>query len=126
MIKKVLPFLLVALVFVAFAGFALAAADPIISLPNPLCPGGAGSANCIDSFRTLITQITSYIFTIVGLLAVLMFIWAGILFLTSAGSPEKIAKAKEALKWAVIGVAIAAAGTGLVAVIKAVIGNGPT
>ncbi len=93
-----------------------------ITLPNPLCPGGSGSPGCVNSFPTLITTITTYIFTLIAGLAVIMFMWAGILFVTSAGSEQKITSAKRALFWAVVGTAIALAGQGLVAVITAVIG----
>lgn len=36
-------------------------------------------------------------------LVVVMFIYAGIMFLTAAGNPEKLAKAKQAIFWGVIG-----------------------
>jgi hypothetical protein len=38
--------------------------------------------------------------------AVIMFLYAGILFVTSAGDPSKITKAKTAVIWAVIGIAV--------------------
>lgn len=103
-----------------------------ISLPNPLCagqpgtPNGPGGANCIDNFPALIAMITNYISSIVGILAVLMFVIAGIYFVISAGNPEKIEKARKIAIWAAIGVAISLAGYGLVAVVKAVIGATPT
>ena len=108
--------------FLGFAGFAFA---QIITLPNPLCPGGAGSPGCVQSFPDLITVITDYIFTLIAGLAVLMFIWAGILFVTSAGNEGRLGSAKKATWWAVVGTAIAIAGKGLVAVITAVIGSPP-
>ena len=94
----------------------------IVTLPNPLCPSGSGSQGCIDSFPSLIQTITNYITTLITAIVVIVFIWAGILFVTSGGSEQKISTAKKMLLWAVIGTGIALAGQGLVAVITAVFG----
>ena len=123
--KKNLIFLLVCMVLLGSTGVALAA-NPIISLPNPLCIGGAGSANCINSFETLVAAISRFVLIVISGLATLMFMWAGILFLTSGANPGNAEKAKHALMWAVIGVAVVAAGSGLILVIQAVIGTPPT
>lgn len=112
------------LLFVIFVSleFALPVLAGVIALPNPLCPGGGG-AGCISSFPDLISAITTYISAVIGSLAVVMFIWAGILFLTSAGNEGRLGSARKALWWAVIGTAIALAGAGLVAVIRYIIGG---
>ncbi len=97
-----------------------------IALPNPLCPNMANpcvsSPTCVCNFADLVGRVTNYIFTIIGVLAVLMFVIAGIYFVISAGNPEKIQKAKDIAKWAVIGAIIAFAGKGLIELVKAVIG----
>ena len=92
-----------------------------VNLPNPLCPRGAGSANCINDFPTLIRRITDYILTIVGILATLMLVIAGILFVISGGSPDKTNQAKKMAIYAGIGLAIALAGKGLIGVIESVV-----
>lgn len=83
-----------------------------IALPNPLNT---------SSFQELIEKITYYISSVVGGLAVIVFIWAGILFLTSGGSETQLSKAKKALFYAAIGLAIALAASGLIVTIKYVI-----
>ncbi|OGZ63272.1 MAG: hypothetical protein A3C58_00240 [Candidatus Staskawiczbacteria bacterium RIFCSPHIGHO2_02_FULL_34_10] len=107
--------LLVALIasgsLLGLTSFALAGT---ISLINPL-----GSVN---SFTALIVIITTFINGIIASLAVLMFVIAGIFFVTSAGNPEKIGRAKKIAIYAVIGSAIALAGGGLITVIKTIIG----
>ncbi|OGZ66433.1 MAG: hypothetical protein A3C50_02460 [Candidatus Staskawiczbacteria bacterium RIFCSPHIGHO2_02_FULL_43_16] len=124
--KKIL-FLLVLVVFLG-AGGAVSAAT--ISLPNPLCPNMqtpcAPGPACICGFADLIERIVFYLSTIIGILAVLMFVIAGIYFVISAGNPEKIKRARDIAIWAAIGVAISLAGTGLVAVVKSVIGATPS
>lgn len=97
-----------------------------VSLPNPLCPNwdGTGScpANCVCTLSGLINNIATYITNIIGILATLMFLIAGILFVISAGNPGRVETAKKAAIYAAIGAAIALAGKGLIEVIKAVIG----
>lgn len=97
-----------------------------VTLVNPLCiDGSGGSKPCISDFPGLIKKITTYVSSIVGSIAVIIFLYAGFLYLTSAGSPEKISKAHRALIYAIVGVGIALAGTGLVVVIEEVVGTGP-
>ncbi len=123
MINKKLLFLFVCISFIGVASTAYA---DVISLPNPLCPlNNPGGRGCISSFLELITAITSYIFTIIGGLAVVMFVWAGILFLTAGANVANIEKGKHATLYAVIGLAIALGGNGLLAVVRAVIGSAP-
>ncbi len=132
--KKAILLLLIGVSFLGFANFALA---EIIILPNPLCPQGlipagqlnAGAPvnpnNCITGVVQLVIVITNFIFGIIGALAVLMFVWAGILFVTTGANPGNVDHAKHVLIYAIIGLAIALGGTGLVAVVTAVIGGAP-
>ncbi len=94
----------------------LCLASPVLAdqLQNPL--GG------INTFPALLSQIASAIAPIIGSLAVLMLIIAGIFFLLSAGNPAMLGRAKTALAYAIIGAAIGLAAVGLVALIKTIIG----
>lgn len=115
--KRILLFLLT----FALLGYAGSVLATTITLPNPLCPGGVGSAGCVNTLPDLITAITGFVATIAASLAVLMFLWAGILFLTSAGNEGRLANARKAVWWAVIGTGIALASYALVGVIQAII-----
>lgn len=84
-----------------------------IQLPNPL-----GNVN---DFATLLNNIANYVTGIIGLLAIIMFLWAGILFLTSAGNEQRITSAKKAVFYAIIGLAIALSGAGLIALVQVII-----
>ena len=57
-----------------------------------------------------------------------MIIYAGILFLTAQGNPTTITKAKDVLKYAVIGLAIIIIGSGFVTLIQSILelGSGPS
>lgn len=72
-----------------------------IELENPL-GGGTG----ITSVPRLIGNIIKTILTIVGALALGMFVYGGFTWMTSGGSSEKIQKGKNILIWAVIGLVI--------------------
>lgn len=120
--RKIFPILAICL-----AGLTIwsSAAGGVITLPNPLCPNMqnpcVSSPTCICNFNDLIARISQFIFTIIGALAVLMFLIAGIMFVISAGNPEKIGTAKKIAIYAAIGLAIALAGNGLIQVVQEVI-----
>jgi len=75
-----------------------------------------------NTFPELFKAIANGVIALIGGLATIMLIYTGILFLFSAGSPEKINKAKVALTYAIIGIAVAAAATAIVAWIQGIIG----
>lgn len=52
------------------------------------------------------TIVNDILLPIGGVVAVLMIMYAGYLYVTARGNPAEITKAHEALKWAVIGAAI--------------------
>lgn len=74
-----------------------------IKLENPLGGSGAGE---VTSPTRLIGNIIKTILTIVGALALGMFVYGGFTWLTSAGSPEKVKKGKDILIWATIGLIV--------------------
>ena len=55
-------------------------------------------------------------------LVVIMFIWAGILFVTAQGDPAKISQAKKAVIWAVVGVIVAFLAFSAVGIITKILG----
>lgn len=84
-------------------------------LPAPTGPpvtAGCDSSkqNCgnysLNDFIQIAVLVSKYILSIVGALALLMFIYAGFTMLLSAGSQEKVTKARGILIGAVIGLVI--------------------
>ncbi len=59
-----------------------------------------------SSARALILTIVNFFLGFLGLLAVLLVIYGGIMVLTSGGEPEKAKKGKTILLYAVIGIVI--------------------
>lgn len=60
----------------------------------------------ISIFVILGINIANYLFTIIGALALLMFIYGGVLFVISQGNPEKVKKGADAMLAAVIGLIV--------------------
>lgn len=58
------------------------------------------------SFTTLADNIIDFLIKIGAPIAVIVVIYAGFLFMTSGGNEEKVTKAKSALTWAVVGLAV--------------------
>ena len=84
-----------------------------VVIPNPL--------SGVNNFTQLLLKITQAVGALVGALGTIMIIVAGILFLTSAGSPERIKTAKTALVYAIAGIAIGVSATAIVQTILWVI-----
>lgn len=83
------------------------------SISNPLSAG---------SFGALLTKIAQGVGALVGGVGVIMLIIAGIMFLLSAGNPNRMATAKVALTYAIIGMVIGLIAEAIVAAIKNIIG----
>ncbi len=60
----------------------------------------------INSVEELIKQITIWIISIFGSIALIIIIFAGFRYLTAGADENKAAEAKKMLTWAVIGIAI--------------------
>lgn len=85
-----------------------------VTIPNPL-----GNTN---TFGDLFLKIADAVAGLVGAISVIMIIVAGILYLTSAGSPEKITTARKALFYAIMGIVITLMAGAIVFTIRSVLG----
>lgn len=62
--------------------------------------GGQGS------FRELVLTFLNFFLGFLGLLAVLMIIYGGILYITASGEPDKADKGKKIIMYAIVGIVI--------------------
>ena len=85
-------------------------------ISNPL---GSGS-----TFTTLIQGVIDWAIDIGILIAVVMIIWSGFLFMTSEGNEDKVTKAKKSLTWALVGLIVLLIGGGWIDIIKDLLGVG--
>jgi len=71
-------------------------------------PGEAGDG--AKGILDIATAIMKWLLTLVGILAVIAFVIAGILYLTAAGDENQIEKAKRTMVYAIVGVIVALLG----------------
>ena len=103
--KKCLQFLLIVLIvtviFLSTSLIPVLAVTGDVKLTNPLTNNTSG----VD-IPTLIGRVINGVLGVVGSLALLMFIYGGLLWMTSAGSDEKVKKGKDILVWATLGLIV--------------------
>ncbi len=74
-------------------------------LKNPL-ENLVGKAEGTEAVSIVIGQIIKVILGLIGAIALLMFVYGGVMWLTSQGSEEKIEKGKKILIWAIVGLVV--------------------
>lgn len=84
-----------------------------IALCNPLQSSTIGD---------LIKRLSDFVFNVALILTPILVLYAGFLFLTSAGDPKKVSAAKSIILWTVIGLGIILLSKGIVAVMKGLLG----
>lgn len=104
--KAILTILFIGLFFIPSFSFAQTINNPLNS----------------NDFSELLDKILTGISGFIASLSIIMLIIAGIFYLTSAGDPSKVKIAKDALTYAIIGLAIALAAEGITEIIKDVLG----
>lgn len=75
----------------------------------PISVSAAGLINPLGSgatIHTVIGRVIKFMLGLSGSVALLMFVWGGFQFLSSAGDPGKVKKGKETLTMAVLGLAV--------------------
>jgi len=99
--KIILAFLLVLVICLPIlATRVLAVDDPsveVVKLENPLPT---------DDMRVILGGIVNYAMGIMGAITLLVFVFAGGMWLTSMGNAEKVKTGTQAMIWAVIGLFI--------------------
>ena len=85
-----------------------------ISFQNPLTA---------DSFTELADKIIDFLLAIAAPIVVIMVIWAGFLFMTAGGNPEKVQKGKDTLLWTAVGVIILMVSKGVTTLLVNILGG---
>ena len=84
-----------------------------VTLVNPL--------SGVNNLYELLTKIVNAVAGLVATISVIMITVAGMMYLLSAGNPERINKAKTAFFYAIMGMVIAISAGAIVAIIGSVI-----
>ncbi|MBI4128883.1 MAG: hypothetical protein HY460_02420 [Parcubacteria group bacterium] len=93
------------------AGFAFPA--HAVTIANPVAS---------NTFVEIANAVAKYLFYIGLILAVLMFIYSGLLFITSGGDEEKLTRARHAFLWVIAGVTIVLLAKGITLILKDLFG----
>lgn len=72
-----------------------------VTLYNPL-DDGSGSTD----IRLLIGRVVKGVLSIIGSIAFLMFVYGGVMWMTSAGNPDQVKKGQQILVWTTLGIAL--------------------
>ena len=106
---------------------------PLLVLGSALLPGLTQAAVTlvnpigVSDPRLIIANIIQAILSIVGSVALLMFVYGGVIWITSFGEAKRIEKGKMIITWAVLGLAMIASAYVLVnAVIQGLITGSAT
>lgn len=81
-------------------------ADAKSGLNSGLNMVGGGAASGLN-VNTTISKITTFIFALLGIVAVFVIILGGFNMMTSAGDPGKVKKGKDTILWGIIGLVVA-------------------
>jgi type IV secretory pathway VirB2 component (pilin) len=78
-----------------------------------------------ESLEALLNAIIDFLIKIGAPLAVIMIIYAGLVWMFAAGAPEKISKARSIIIWTIVGYSIILVAKGILLVIESVLGIPP-
>lgn len=106
------------MVFQMFSGIALAGSAGEFIGPESNVVGTSGS------LRDLVLKIVNFFLGFLGLLAVIMVIYGGFLYISSAGNDEKVGQAKKILLYAVLGIVVIVVSFALVNTLLKGLGGG--
>lgn len=101
--------------------------NSVLVKPSDPKPCTAESTDClynplsVNSPQALIGKIINAVLGVVGSLALLMFVYGGLTWMTSSGSQEKVKKGRDIIVWSAIGLAIIFASYGLVRILLATV-----
>lgn len=73
------------------------------------------------SLEGILVDFMNYVLPVISAIAVGAIMYAGVLYLISQGDPEKLAKAKKALLWSIVGIIIVVLSTGIVVGLNSII-----
>ncbi|MFA5877842.1 MAG: hypothetical protein WC845_00490 [Candidatus Staskawiczbacteria bacterium] len=72
----------------------------------------------VSDLGDVIEGIQNVVWQIFGLIAVICFVIAGILFLSSGGNPEKVSAARSAFLWGIAGVVVGILAYSIIAIVE--------
>jgi len=117
--KKILFLILLGVLI--FTGYPL---GHVLAQLTSFCGAGTNTP-CVGGIGDLVHNIEITAGFIFGAIAVIMFLVAGILFLTANGAPEKLQAAKSAFIWGIAGVVVGIIAFSIIAIVSSFITQTP-
>ncbi|HAV11086.1 MAG TPA: hypothetical protein DCX32_00850 [Candidatus Moranbacteria bacterium] len=99
-------------------------AVPSLAFAQFQAPSGTNLPSA--SLTNIITNIMNWLLMIVGILGVIGFVIAGILYLTAAGDGDMIDRAKKAMVYSIVGVLVALIGLVVIRAVQGLLGASRT
>jgi hypothetical protein len=106
---------------ISYVAAAIAVSSPLIASAQFQTPTSTGLPN--GSITSILTNGMNWILILVGILGVIGFVIAGILYLTAAGDEGQIDKAKTAMMYSIVGVIVALLGVVILQAVNAFLGG---
>lgn len=105
---------------VSYSVASAALVAPVAVFAQITTPSGTGLPEA--SVTDIVTNIMKWLLMLVGILGVIGFVIAGILYLTSAGDQNQIDRAKKAMIYSIVGVLVALLGLIILAAMRKLLG----
>jgi hypothetical protein len=118
--KKIMKFIILSAMFLIF--LTPIAYGVSYDSDSPVSKGLENPMKATD-IKGIIAGISNWVLLLASPLAILMGIWAAVLFISAGGSPERIKQGKATLTWAVIGLAVVLLANSMVNIIQTKIGE---
>jgi hypothetical protein len=106
---------------IAYGIVSSVAAMPFIAGAQFQQPTGTGLP--AGSLLGIITSGMNWLLIVVGILGVIGFVIAGIIYLTAAGDEDQIAKGKKAMVYSIVGVIVALLGVIIIQAVQGLLGG---
>jgi hypothetical protein len=103
------------------AATVVALTAPALAMAQFSTPEGTNLPS--GSVTGIVTNVMNWMLTLVGILGVIGFAIAGILYLTAAGDEERIKVAKRAMMYSILGVVIALIGLVVIKAVSSALGG---
>ena len=106
---------------VSYGAAASLLAMPGLVLAQFAQPTGTGLPS--GSLMSIITSAMNWLLIVVGILGVIGFVIAGIIYLTAAGDEDQIARGKKTMIFSIVGVIVALLGVVIIQAVQGLLGG---
>ena len=101
-----------------------AASSAALDPPDPETDVTKDTTPPTNSVEEAINNVMNWFFIIVLIIAVMFLLYAGFLFITAGGDPDKVNTARQNVMYAMVGVAVAVLAKGIVALVQGLMQSG--